>query len=116
MVTYKVMYYYSGRTTYKVLCLGWYKIGRRSQGLPTHNVNSSTFSSVLVHHVVSLVITIFLPLLTYLVIEGNPCLMLMSCLILLTMLIKGALKHHTYGDFKPTHKWHFVIEALYHRV
>ena len=33
--------------------------------------------------------------------------MLMDCLILLNLLIKGALKHHTYDDFKQHRKDHF---------
>lgn len=40
------------------------------------------------------------PLLTYLVTLCSPSIMLMSCLVLLSMSIKCALKHLTYNDFK----------------
>lgn len=109
---YKVMQYCFDRTAYKIFCLGWYNIGRRSQGFSTHNLNSCIISSVivvflyffqqcscsfiLVHYGVSHVIIIFHPLLTYLITESNPCRMLM----ILTMLIQIVFKHHTHDEFK----------------
>ena len=35
--------------------------------------------------------------------------MLMGCIISLSMLIKGALKHHTYDDFKQHKRGDFWI-------
>ena len=35
--------------------------------------------------------------------------MVMGCLILLSLLIKDALKHHTYGDFKQHERGIFWI-------
>ena len=118
--------FWGARTTYMILCLGWYKTCRRSQGFSTHNLNSWAFRSALVvvncvivvllycsllflfimlypYHCLmsqSLVIIAVHPLSTNLVTLGNPCLMLMDCLVLSSLLVKGALKHHTYDDFK----------------
>ena len=44
MVPCNVMYLFIYcRTTYRVLCLGWYKTCRGSQGFSTHNLNSWAF-------------------------------------------------------------------------
>ena len=114
------------RTKYIILCLGWYKTCRGSQGFLAHNLNSWEISIVLVvfGHVIamflyclvvflfivlypyhvsvsqSLVIIVFHPLSTNLMTWGSPWLMLISCILLLSILIKGALKHHPYDDFK----------------
>lgn len=34
--------------------------------------------------------------------------MLKGCLIILSLLIEGALKHHTHDDFKPHRKYYFI--------
>ena len=91
-------FFFFCRTTYRVLCLGWYKTCRGSQGFSTHNFNSWAFNryycsaqsccrSVLYCLVVflfimlypyhclvsqSLVIIVFRPLLTNLIRQGNP--------------------------------------------
>ena len=56
VVPYNVVYCFFCRTTYRVLCLGWYKTCRGQQGFSTHKLNSWAFSGVLVvessHHVI----------------------------------------------------------------
>ena len=42
------MYYFFCLVEYMVLCLGWHKARRGSQGFSTHNLNSWAFISVLV--------------------------------------------------------------------